>query len=227
MRPSLVFSILVISLSSLSAQQATDVPPLPKEPLIQWRAKDFARWIITFNPHSGASQDNAGKQTFSRRVIVTKTQAIIHERIMVHNQQPMEKWCVGELQYSILPGTKRYLPFGRSSFTSGVIDPNLFTDYSKTDFPGFEWVSAKTYSTVKKIMNRDCIVFTEQGEGGKPSATACVDYQTRLPVVLKKGDQTMIYEFSPIPQTLLVLPPEVQSDVDARTPGAKKTRGPH
>jgi len=218
-KPALFCATLALAaVPALNAQTASATPaPMPSGPLLRLRAPDLARWIVTFNPGGG------GKAGFSRKVAVTKTGQIRHEQTLEANGQRREKWCVGDLDYSKPAGSKRYLAYTGRSFTGGVIDERLYTDYSKTDFPGMEWVSAKNYATVRPVMNRDCIVFERKAAGGEAAATACVDLQTRLPVVLREGNETRVYEFQAAPQAALSLPAEIRADLELRARVKAKT----
>lgn len=218
MKKLLLLSLVALGCTGLHLQaqqataKATPPPALPSGELVRLRAPDFARWSITENP---IKPKEGGALPFSRKVVVTKAQKVLREQIMDSKGQQYDKWCIGSKQYSWDKGVKRYLAYTEGSFRGVKPNPNFFTDYSATDFPGFEWVTKSHFSDVRNVMNRECIVFESTPSEDKEQATACFDLATRLPVVLKSGDQTLVYEFQGNPPQQLPLPPALQSQLEA------------
>jgi len=205
-------------------QQTVDLPP---GPLVQKRAPETNRWIITYNPQKtaggggeseAAASGTKGKRApFSRRIVYTKSGAFVCEQVIAPDGKVRERWIVGDYQFDKDPKTKRFNIYSVQAFVGGKFDGVRFTDLSKTDFPGFEWIGPKDYAGVQKVMNRECLVF-HRADGEE--ATAYVDAATRYPVVLKRGNETRLYEFQKAPQ--IALPAEIQKELAARAPAAKK-----
>lgn len=225
-----LIATLLLGMASVALGQANrggEVPPYPGGPAIQLRAPDFSRWTVTVNPKkiptaAGESSEGEGKEGgaaqkagFAERTLITKSKAIMHEQVVGSKGALREKWCLGEYQYP-LTGAKdaRVVPYTKSSFT-GAINPARYTDYTVTDFPGFEWITPERYNGLKKVMGRDCIVYSLDG------TVAYVSLEHRLPVGLLKADKTLIYEFQSAPQIMLTPPPAVVADYRVRIGAAQ------
>jgi len=195
---------LLILLASVGIARAQEQFP-GGEP-VRRRAPEFSRWVITVNPQRSEGGNAAA---FDRKVIVTKTREILHERISNHSGQQRERWVLGRFQYSQFGPKKEFLPFTRRSI-SPEGDPDRYVDYSATDFPGFEWVSPEYFTGIKKANGRECLVYS------KGDMTAFVALDNRLPVGLVKDGKQRIYEFQPAPQSVLTPPPAVMEDYRKR-----------
>ncbi|HWL50839.1 MAG TPA: hypothetical protein VNQ90_00285 [Chthoniobacteraceae bacterium] len=201
-----------------AAAKATPPPALPSGELVRLRAPEFARWAITKNPIKPTEEKSL---PFSRKVVVTKAEKVMREQIVDSKGQQYDKWCVGPSQYSWDKSVKRYLAYTAGSFRGVKPNPNFYTDYSATDFPGFEWVTNAHFSDVRNVMNRECIVFESTPSEEKEQATACFDLATRLPVVLRVGNDTLVYEFQGNPPRHLPLPQALQSQLEAEAKQAQ------
>lgn len=232
----LLFTALFFScLVHAQEPEAQPTPyPLPKGPLLA-RAPEFSQWVIYFNPQKkkaaalASATPPPGGPAEVKQITVTKTRTIYHEETLDTLGRKRESWRVGPLQIVTLPGTKTWTILDPSSFGAGGADPTLYTDYSKTDFPGLEWVSAKNYVDVKKVMGLDCIVcksgaapaappqsqasLSPAADAGRnaPEMTACMDLTTRLPVVFLRGEETRVYQFVDLAPVMQTLPPEIQT----------------
>lgn len=195
--------------------------PMPSGPLLK-RAPEFAEWLVTYTDLSAAkesagsssdpgSKDNAAtsgtpqaKQP-ARRALFTKTRDTIHFLLMEGGGQKYEVWRKGDLQVAQEPG------WNEPALAKGnTPDDPIYLDFSRCDFKGFEWVSAKTYLTVTKVQGIDSIVFK------KDSNYAYVGLESRLPLMLIANGETAVYQFRPPPQAMLTLPPNFQAPIDAQ-----------
>jgi hypothetical protein len=168
---------------------------------------------------------------------VAKAKTIYREERVFSNGKKFETWRVGAMQISALPGSGELAISEPSASDIGLTDPEAYTDYSKTDFPGFEWISKKNYLGVQEMAGRQCLVFkdsvsdlsedaiavAEENPEGAPKipvrrspTAAWIDLETRLPVVLQKGDRKSAFVFGPTPAAMLTLPPKIQSLLDRR-----------
>jgi len=230
-----LFCVLGLT-SALQAQtDSGGPPPLPPGPLIQKRAPDFAKWVITTvsapassansasTPTTDVSADNdtqsAGKQKVALEVAMTKTGKIMLREVRTQGGQVVPTWCVGGFQITL---------FGNSSIIRAKNpDPTIptpdYEDYSDSDFLGFDWITLAKYTGIKEFGGRKCIVFQENDAGGIRSAY--IDLETRLPVALIAGGGTRTYVFKTPPTSELTLPPPVvqllknrQREMDSATP---------
>ena len=226
----------------LCAQQATP-PELPPGPLLN-KAPEFAQWTITTKPaatpadsepaeaestpdrspsptprHRQKSADSTGKKTappVERTTVVTKTQSLRHEETSAGAEPKMQKWCVPDMQVTIDGSTAPVV-----SLPGNAADSD-YVDYSKTDFPGFEWISNRNFTGARKVLGQDCLIFEDQpvakkkgsGEPVPSTAVAAINSATRLPVSLQTGEETQTYEFGLAPTAMLALPPDVQAVVE-------------
>ena len=102
--------------------------------------------------------------------------------------------------------------------------PNPYhTDFSMSDFQGFEWISLESYTGIKDFMGMKCIVYQgirkiKSDDPGQPvtyqPVTAYVEIESRLPIALVTGDQVSLYEWKPAPQAVQPVSPSVQSILD-------------
>ena len=111
----------------------------------------------------------------------------------------------------------------------------MHLNFSKTDFPGCEWISAGNYKGIQNVDGRDCIVFedkltvtrneespaTDTPEVSQINVSAHIDLETRLPVSLSMGSETMTFQYGEAPQSNLTLPENVQAAIDARDTAMK------
>ena len=144
------------------------------------------------------------------------------ERIDEQKQSWNVWWTQGTSEVLITPQGKVAI-----LAVSGNPDaPNPYhTDFSASDFQGFEWISARNYTGLEKLQGVDCLVFKEdsgapakQADAGSHSLaqTAYVELKSRLPIMLVQGDQVSSYEWKAAPQEALAVPPEVRAALDQK-----------
>jgi len=154
-----IFSLLLVSVPSLYSQQpqATATPPQP--PFLK-RAPASSQWVITFKPQGTApakdsSTAHAAESTSTPRpkvMVVTKNGNTIAEKLVNENGVTVETWHVSGYAVSAVNGKDPVLsPNPGNTFNT--------TDYSTTDFAGFDWISPQNFVGAKEIMGRHCLVF--------------------------------------------------------------------
>ena len=217
--------LLLLCGSSLWAEKANPTPAgLPPGPPIEKRAPAFSQWLITTtvsgtaaldeNANAGGSAAKAPEGPSTTKIMVTKTGNIYR---VEHLDEARQLWTVfasGATQIMVWPDRHSSAVLAVSNNPDA---PNPFTtDFSVTDFPGFEWVAWGKYSEMKSYKGMKCIVFLDQQHVdsddpsvGEPYKTvvAYVDVDTRLPVALVDGDEVHIFEWKPAPKGMLSLPP--------------------
>lgn len=209
-----LFSLLITG--SALAQQ----PIPPAGPLLK-RAPELSTWTVTYAAPRAADEKEpaAGMPVESpRRIVVIKTGDIRHAVITDAEGKRTEMWSIPGIQGFLRPEWKEpLLSDGSNAFDA------FYVNFAATDFPGFEWVSAKNFHGLEKVGDRDCLVFQDRvrpaestPEEPLPVLTAFVDLSTRLPVKLDNGGEVTNYRFDPPPVQKLSLPPEVHAAIEAR-----------
>jgi len=224
------------------AQTPGTVEPLPPGPLIQERAPKMARWLITLvvgkakapeSPSAAGQKGAAPKLPWASKVAVTKTDEIIREETLDEKGQTWSAWCLPGLQITVWPDGKSWFVQQAQANRDPNVPVAMFTDYSKSDFPGFEWISEKNYTGIQKVGSKTCLVFRDVSalmspeelkqmspgdEGSNPtiSVVASIDVETRLPVALTRGNEAHTYEFIAPPEQKLTFPPIVESLIENR-----------
>lgn len=146
---------------------------------------------------------------------ITKTGKMIHVERTDEQKKTWHVWITAGRELSMPPngGTVEEVAPPPNTDTSNP----LYTDFSKTDFPGFEWLSAQNFAGVKLIRDQPCLVFEEKNanlESNETSATdsakysryAAVDYYSRLPAALGAAGVLQEYTFKFPPQAMQTLP---------------------
>jgi hypothetical protein len=152
-----ILSLVLISVQSLYAQQS---PPAPPQPPFLNRAPASSQWTITFK--AGAAKDSsavhtAGDASSSRpkEMVVTKNGKTIDEKLVNANGVTIETWHVPGFTVSEVNGKDPVLsPSPGNSFNT--------TDYSTTDFAGFDWISSQNFIGAQEVMGRHCLVFKDR-----------------------------------------------------------------
>ena len=216
----------------LCAQQPTAPPTtkpvLPPGPLLS-KAPDFAQWTVTTKTEvtpTGARPSATPKTSrhhkappgppTNQMASVIKTQSLRYEETVTGGGNKVQKWCVPDMQVTIEASGQPLV-----ALKEGAKNSSAYTDYSKTDFMGFEWISPRNFTGVENVMGQECLVFKDKIKiegGGDPSepppeVSAYINAATRLPVQLTLDDEVSTYQFGPAPQAMLTLPPEVESVV--------------
>ena len=209
-------------------------PAPPPGPLIQKRAPDFAIWSIvttasvkagtksgqTSSPRNG-SDDSQASVT---RVNTSKTGKVVRvERIDEKQQTWNVWWSKGSAEILVTPDGK----VAALASSNNPDAPNPYhTDFSSSDFQGFEWIAASNYTGIEKYMGMNCLAFKKdlavRADSASPRTIivpvrAYVEIQSRLPIALVRGDQTSVYEWKSPPDAVLQVPTEVQNLLNQRS----------
>ena len=238
MKPLAIFSLLVLSVVTLAAQEPSPspspkLPPLPPPPLLH-PAPDQAQWTMSFDvaPTADAmptatpkrGNDAGGKKSFPHKITVIKSKVVksrvvksgkIFEEIETDTEgKQWEKWNVDNQQVSFLNGSDKWL------LTNGGDPGMFFTDYARSDFPELLWIAAKNYVAFTKIGGMDCYVFHDKivlpGGRDPVDVTAAVDSTTQWPVYFNVDGWKRTYQFGPPPETPLAVPDNVQAILSQR-----------
>jgi hypothetical protein len=176
--------------------------------------------------------------TYDTRTLVTKTGSTRYEITAKANGDKVQRWCVGSIQALIIPGVK-------DPQLAVTLGPRLsaltnYVDYSKSDFPGFDWISRSNYVGVQMTEGVPCIVFQQAtsdsasqsapattGTGAAPAANvAFISQEGRLPVLLLLGGESTLYQFRPPPTGPLTPPPNIQALFDEWNERVKRASAP-
>ena len=186
--------LLVGSFLTLRAQ--SEALQLPQGPLLK-RALAPAEWVTTTRAVKppGAAPPSAPAK--SKTVTVIKVQDFIYEKSISEQGAEFETWRISGGAASRSNGGGWAVSAGRgNNFDS--------TDYSKTDFAGFDWIALGNFTGRGNVMGKKCIIFKakvvimdshelkmeKEASGAKVDdqfkvdVEADIDEQTRLPVLL-------------------------------------------
>jgi len=85
-------------------------------------------------------------------MVVTKNRNTIDEKLVNENGVTIETWHVPGYSVSAVNGKDPILSTSPgNTFNS--------TDYSSTDFAGFDWISSQNFVGAQEVMGRHCLVF--------------------------------------------------------------------
>lgn len=196
---------------------------------------------------AGAEKTNQEKTPVMRQSKIVKTGATILEVNMDAQGKREEIWHVSGIRAMKLPGATT--PIVCPDFGGGDIHS---IDFASSDFAGLDWISANTYTGVAKFQGRDCIEFkgnvspleasVKRQEAGaimeaeasgetahdemKVAATAYIDLETRLPLLVIFGEEQRIYQYGAPPTTPLSPPAEVAGPLKAYAERIKRLSAP-
>jgi hypothetical protein len=208
-------------------QQGPTPEPLPPGPLIT-RAPNPCQWLVSVKTNTGTSIEMPSPQTkYDSRTLVQKSGSIRREITAAADGSKFEKWFVGVYQATLYPGDAQ--PKIELAGVNGRA--GSFTDYSKSDFSGFTWLSKRKYIGMQIMEGYKCIVFHDgpaeiaaspsaQGANAGPppipptGTTAYIDVEKRLPILLEEDNVTTFFQWGYPSPSALTLPAAVQSGID-------------
>lgn len=213
----LIFWVSLLAVPALRSQEISspnELAPLPKGDLIHKRAPEFSQWKVTSaSSHGRASADV---------VLYTKAGKIIRvDRSGKYG--PSTVWCTEGLEFldsangEAAEVTRSAIPDSENPY---------FTDLTKTDFPGFEWIQPSAYFGNKDYNGTTCLVFKKPQKNGGDQEIAFVDEKTRLPVALIRSSEILKFEWNAIPQVNLSLPQNVQRLLSHRLKALEQSMAP-
>jgi hypothetical protein len=225
----LLLAITLPALCPLRAQLPGSTPvPLAPGPLLN-RAPDYSQWLVSVKSGTtSAVEVPTARTSYDQRTLIRKTGTIRDVITVTGTGQRTDKWCEGGLQASVTPGGGTP---GVSMYTPTALFNTGYTDYSKSDFPGFEWISRNNYIGRQTMQGVDCIVFRDppapdasSTPAASPAAasqvippigrTAYIAAEGRLPVLLQVDNVTTSYQWMQPPTAPLTPPPAVQAALD-------------
>ena len=204
----IISAILCIQAGDSTAQtaQSSPKPTPPPGPLIQKRAPGFAQWIIvtTVAPAGAKAPEIPAEKPKgpAKTVVITKTGKIINTAILDQDRHIWSVWNDGGLHIVVSPDGKEIGQAARP-LDPDAVNP-YFLDYSQTDFPGFEWISAGNFEDIKIYQGKKCLLFE------KPGRIAYIDQDTLYPSALVDAEGIHLYQFQPPPTAMQNLPQNVQ-----------------
>jgi hypothetical protein len=161
-----------------------------------------------------------------RKVLVTKTQDIIHEETWYVSDKKLDKWQQGERFYFKAPGLSFWAAYDQASQKNNLtLDPKLLP-FPKTGFRGLDWIGTQTYAgTMKSDKGNLLLVFVPQNADKldvndakaleRQSLIAYIDVETRLPSIVRERNVVCTYAFYPPPGTIQALPPDLAAEIKA------------
>ena len=144
------FTLLTVGLVYLQGVVAQEIKP--RDPILP-RMPERSSWTIQFGrvAPEDPNQTAPGKEALSNRLTVTKdgtTYRVVAEKPVGGVR---EAWVVGSVVFLLAP----------DGMQCAVADSSAFpgTDFSRSDFEAFEWVSAKNFTGSGERENRRVFIF--------------------------------------------------------------------
>jgi hypothetical protein len=242
--PILIFPSLLVALVFQAGGQTVEPTPRPTPPpgpLIQKRAPGFSSWVISVQLPGAAAPKSSDETSVENgeqadkinaeeskketpKLSVTKTGKVYHVRLVDGQKQIWDVWSDGTVT-AAEPRKGENAEFVAPPGDRDSINP-LYVNFSKSDFDGFNWISTTNFQGIRKVMGRQCLVFSDKVVTGtlssdphakSPSSpeftydnmVACVDAETRLPVVLTNANGITTYKFLTPPGAMQTLPQSI------------------
>ncbi len=136
----------------------------------------------------------------------TKTGNFISTWKLTRRGKDGERWFIDGVQVTQDPTT------GKTIVMKNGPEGLYYRDYKNAEFPGFSWISQANYIAFQRVGKARCYVFRQEytNEDGTSVTTAAIDSETQLPVLLDDDGYRTVYEFSPPPQVMPVVPEKVK-----------------
>ena len=230
----------LLCVAEATAQQPTP-PPLPPGPLVQARAPSNSLWstvvksasaVPDASPKTGGKdqQDDTGKKKEDEGVIskkiFRKDKGVILVTYVQANNQLFSVWCVGASELIEWSGGKGYDLLTPSPNPD---NPNpYFTDFSKGDFQGLDWIDRASYVGLVTYQGIKCIYYKKESpmsaSVGASSLAAYVEIESRLPIAVLNGGELTEYKWEPPPPAPLNIPPGVTARIKEREQNFQKIK---
>jgi hypothetical protein len=186
------------------------------------RAPAACQWLMSMKSGLATPTMLADPQTkFDKRTLVTITGPTRREINADTSGQKMEIWYTGGAEATFYPGQKD----PTITLQGANVDARgISNDYSKSDFPGFEWITRHNYTGVQMMLGIPCIVFhdgpVDVVAANAPvnpnppipqsGSTAYIAADSRLPVLLQTDGGFTMYQWEQPPSSPLTLPAAIQ-----------------
>jgi len=185
-------------------------------------APTCAMWTILCKPKGAAAQASP-QQRWLKEIRVIKMGETRQEIQTWSDGLETQRWIYRGMILSDQPGSPDVYIL-RAEQLRDLPSADLM-DYSKSDFPELNWVSAGTYAGVERYGKRPCYHYrrgtprevatpdtpareTPEGQAGIPQVW--IDGSTKLPAAADDGVTLQIFSFQEIPRRELVLPPRFE-----------------
>ena len=185
-------------------------------------------------------ENQAGQGIEATKTLTTKTGKIRHEvRVDLLGNKSDIWWDAANQIQDSSNGNSPIIS------TGGLLDGS-YVDYSKSDFPAFDWVSKANFVGMRTVLGKKCWVFTENRLGISEESkeivqkqgnyspkqyefpiTAYIDADTRLPVLLAWGQESIRVTFLPPPQAMQTLPASIAKAESKVKETQQAMRSPH
>lgn len=213
-----------------NAQQPSSTPVVLPNPILA-KMPSMAAWTITVLSRQSPQEPNSaepGKAVPSAKFVFVKTEPLMHVTRIDASGHEIHQWCVGATQYVL----------NQNSADVGVMDPEA-DDYITGDFQNLSWIKEPNFSGMKPYKGKQCWVFKDrvlqcklrEFEDAKKRAAdqknlfdeniyyqeevAYIDSESRLPMVVQRGDDFYVYTYEAPPTALLTLPENLKQKVHA------------
>jgi hypothetical protein len=206
---------------ALTLLPAAAEPPVPKEPPLH-RAPEFASWTVTYQYKDDSKKDGKAAAFLSNSpatFTVTKTKKIFWEKTILVSGKSFEKWVWNGYQLESLPDSPSIVPISQP--TPETAEPE-YSDYSRTDFRGLDWISMSAYRGVQNYEGKQAFLFESTVRGHKVTALLSIEWQ--LPILSTEDDTTQVYVFNTSPSEMLTLPPRFQAVLIAYKKGLESLK---
>lgn len=202
----IAFGILyLISAGILRSQNNPDVP---KTPFVA-PVPDYFQWTISVD-YKSSSLDGVpqkGKAPAVQKLVCTKTGDIKRDVIYFRSGSSVDVWHWKNFLLMKSPnGSIKVEPAGSET------GRYFFPEWVVTGFLDTDWISIAAFQG-KKRLGTGQEVYAFQGtlktEGTPVMAMVAAD--SRLPLVVQKGNEILTYSYQTAPTQMLVLPPDLES----------------
>ncbi len=199
-----LMTVLWTALGLASAIAQTSVVPPPKVPVLH-RVPAMASWTIQFkyktDETASAKKPQPSSPNQIQIITVTKTDRTLWIQTTLASRQKEEKWIFDGTQFKTMNNGSVIILITPPT----ALDPSPeYSDYSKCDFEGLEWLSLNTYKGVGTYQGEPVYLFEGNELGEK--LTALLAVSTQLPLYSSASDVSCTYTYNPPPTAPLALP---------------------
>jgi len=184
---------------------------------------------------------------WDRQTLVTKSAPIRYEITTGTDGQRTDTWFASGCQATFYPGQKDPAMVMKGANIRARGGDTTYSDYSKSDFKGFDWVAKGNYIGIQTLAGHACYVFQSPVDPKLAAATAAnpgapavipasgniafiAPYPSaptvRVPILLKTDEGVTFYQWGSPPPGPLSLPASVQSFVSMMEAREKAATGP-
>lgn len=154
-------TLLLITAGSIASVFAqANSPDAPPQPPFLKRAPAKCQWQITTkssgNPQGGKEGVSADGHPTSppKLTTVIKDGNLVFETTTLENGSVLQFWRTGGIALMSIAGKPWMMVRGENSFQD--------TDYTQSDFAGFDWISQTNFVGRQKVAGRPCLLFKDR-----------------------------------------------------------------